>query len=115
MAELTAYEEVFHYLRDNKYPDSYNKDQKRNLRKRSQKFVLENGVLFYKGSNSSELRRWVPNVDEQTKILTACHSDKLAGHFGRDKTKHKVAITIRSKLFNIDPSVTMGWYIFRHL
>ena len=90
MADLTAYEEVFHYLRDNEYPNFYNKDQKRNLRKRSQKFVLENGVLFYKGLDNSEPRRWVPNVDEQKKILTACHSDKLAGHFGRDKTKHKV-------------------------
>jgi hypothetical protein len=84
MADLTAYEEVFHYLRDNEYPNFYNKDQKRNLRKRSQKFVLENGVLFYKGKDNSEPRRWVLNVDEQKKILTACHSDKLDGHFGRD-------------------------------
>ena len=36
-------------------------------------------MLFYKGKDNSEPRRWVLNVDEQKKILTACHSDKLDG------------------------------------
>ena len=77
MAETTAYEEVFHYLRDNQYPDIFTKDQKRNLRKKAQKFVLENGVLFYIGKDSSQPRRWVHNADEQKIFLAACHSDKL--------------------------------------
>ena len=77
MADTTAYEEDFHYLRDNQYPDIFTKDQKRNLRKKAQKFVLENGVLFYIGKESSQPRRWVHNADEQKHFLAACHSDKL--------------------------------------
>ena len=65
MAETTAYEEVFHYLRDNQFPDIFTKDQKRNLRKKAQKFVLENSVLFYIGVDSSQPRWWVHNADEQ--------------------------------------------------
>ena len=76
MAEITAYEEVFHYLRDNQYPDIFTKDQKRNLRKKAQKFVLENGV-FYIGVDSSQPRRWVQNADEQKFFLADCHSDIL--------------------------------------
>ena len=53
MAETRAYNEVFFlYLRHNEHPIDFSKDQKRNLRKKAQKFVLEDGVM-------------------------ACHSDKL--------------------------------------
>ena len=32
----------------------------------------------------------VHDKEEQERVLHACHSDKLAGHFGRDKTREKV-------------------------
>lgn len=98
MAETSTYDEVFYYLRDNKYPDDFMKDQKRNLRKKAQKFALDNGALFYIGMGKNDLpRRWVYNKDEQQKILAACHSDKLAGHFGRDKTREKVCANNNAK------------------
>ena len=83
--ERNAYDEVFLYLCDDSYPCGFTKDQKRDLRKKAQKFVLENGALFYVGQGNNQPRRWVHNVDEQWKILTACHTDKLAGHFSRDR------------------------------
>ena len=46
MAETKAYIEVFNYLRDNEYPIDFSKDQKRNLRKKALKYVLEDGALF---------------------------------------------------------------------
>ena len=77
MAELTAYEEVFHYLRDNKYSDSSNKDQKRNLRKRSQKFVLVNGVRaafgnflhFFSSFHYLEQARNMPSVYQRQHLI----------------------------------------------
>ena len=45
---------------------------------------------FFVGKKNSQPKRWVHNTDEQEKILKACHYDKLAGHFGRDKTREKV-------------------------
>ena len=38
--------QVFNYLRDNEYPIDFSKDQKRNLRKKALKYVLEDGALF---------------------------------------------------------------------
>ena len=78
MAETKAYNEVFNYLRDNEYPIDFSKDQKRNLRKKALKYVLEDGALFFIGQRKGEPKRWVHCQDEQQKILKACHSDKLA-------------------------------------
>ena len=89
MAETKTYNEVFNYLRDNEYPIDFSKDQKRNLRKKALKYVLEDGALYFIGQKKGEPKRWVHCQDEQQKILRACHSDKLAGHFGRDKTREK--------------------------
>ena len=36
----------FHYLRHDEYPIDFSKDQGRDLRKKAQKFVLEDGALF---------------------------------------------------------------------
>ena len=90
MAETKAYNEVFHYLRNNEYSIDFLKYQKRNLRKKALKFVLEDGALFFIGQRKGEPKRWVHCQEEQQKIMKACHSDKLAGHFGHDKTREKV-------------------------
>ena len=88
MAETKAYNEVFYYLRDNQYPDDFTKDQKR-LYVEKRKLRLGRW-FFFVGKKNSQPKRWVHNTDEQEKILKACHYDKLAGHFGRDKTREKV-------------------------
>ena len=90
MAETKAYKEVCNYLCNNEYPIDFLKDQKRNLCKKALKFVLEDGALFFIGQRKGEPKRWVYCQEEQQKIMKACHSDKLAGHFGRDKTREKV-------------------------
>lgn len=90
MAEAKAYNEVFNHLRDKEYPIYFSKDQKRNLRKKALKYVLEDGALFFIDQRKGEPKRWVRCQDEQQKILKACHSDKLAAHFGRDKTREKL-------------------------
>ena len=90
MAETTLYNQVFYYLRDNQYPEGCTKDQKRNLRKKAQKFILDDGALCFVANENSPPKRWVHNKEEQERVLHACHSDKLAGHFGRDKTREKV-------------------------
>ena len=90
MSEAKSYGEIFTFIRDNQYPDGFSKDQKRNLRKKASKFFLEDSVLFYAGQRNSQPRRWIYDLEEQRRVLAACHSDNLAGHFGRDKTRNKV-------------------------
>ena len=58
-------------------------------------FFLDDGALFFVTNENSEPKRWVHNKEEQEKIPHACHSDKLAGHFGRDKTQERVRYNLR--------------------
>ena len=74
MAETTFYNQVFYYLRDNQYPEGCTKDQKRNLRKKAQKFILDDGALFFVANENSPPKRWVHNKEEQERVLHACHS-----------------------------------------
>ena len=96
MTEEKSHDEIFYYLRDGQYPNDFTKDQKRNLRKKAQKFALledVEGALFFVGHDRrKEPKRWVHNIDEQQNILIACHQDdKIDGeHLGRDKTRKKV-------------------------
>ena len=69
---------IFHSLRYNERPIDFSKDQGRDLRKKAQKFVLEDGALFFIGQKNGQPERWVHSRDEQQEILKACHSNKLA-------------------------------------
>ena len=90
--ESTLYQQVYDYLQNDKYPDEFSKSQKRGLRRRSQDFVVQDGVLFYQGKNKeSQPRRWITDPKQKQQILEGCHSSQLAGHFGRDKTREKAS------------------------
>ena len=64
--------------------------EKRNIRRSSKKFFVEEGYLMYIEKQSRPPRRWIVDDEERKRILTSCHSDNLGGHFGRDKTRNKV-------------------------
>ena len=90
MAETKLYNQVC------QYPKDRTKDQKRNLRKKAQKFFLDDGALFFVANENSEPKRWVHDKKELERILHACHSwDKLAVHFGLDKTREKGLYNLR--------------------
>ena len=84
MAETKAYNEVFNYLRDNEYPIDFSKDQKRNLRKKAIKYVLEDGALFFIGQRKGEPKRWFIAKTSSRRYW------KLVTLFGRDKMREKV-------------------------
>ena len=48
--------------------------------------IIIDNELYYGGT-----RKWIADKTQQTSIIYACHSDKLGGHFGRDKTREKIA------------------------
>ena len=69
MAETRLYNQVFYYLRDNQYPEGCTKDQKRNRRKKAQKFILDDGALFFVANENSPPKRWVHDKEEQERVL----------------------------------------------
>ena len=84
-----SYETIYDYLHGRKYPDGSTDNQKRAIRNKAKKFSSQDGVLHYKAKNG--LRQRITEPAQQQKIIEACHADKVGGHFGRDKTREKIA------------------------
>ena len=85
---LVTYDEVFQYLNgtDSKYATNCSEGRKRAIRKFSKKVELFAGVLHY------DKRKWIADSKLQDQIIKSVHSDSSGGcHFGRDKTRDKIA------------------------
>ena len=54
--EIELVEEAYVYLTSKKYPNGRSDDRKRIIRKKSQKFPIENGELFYKQKQKGKVR-----------------------------------------------------------
>lgn len=73
------------------YPLSLTKEKKRAVRKRAATLIAENGEIYVQRKKGSLTMKVVTSVEEQGRILRACHSDATSGHFGSTKTWRRVA------------------------
>ena len=97
--EAVEHAEVHRYLsqQDSKYDAQCSENRKRTIRRFSAHFVLQDGLLIHvqekeKGSEVQLRRRWVNDKKEQQQILKSVHDSSAGGcHFGRDKTRDKIA------------------------
>ena len=83
-----TYDEVYQYLSkaDSKYAANCSESRRRAIRKFSKNVVLVDGVLHY------DERKWISDSKLQQQILKLIHSDSSGRcHFGRDKTREKIA------------------------
>ena len=83
------YQTIYEYLHCGKYPAGSTVNQKRATRNKAKKFVIKDGVLHYIAKDRR--RQWITDEDQQRKMIQVCRADKLGGHFGRDKTREKIA------------------------
>ena len=85
------YDTIFNYLQHPHHPytSECSGNDKRAIRKKAKKFVIKDGVLH--NVHGSSHRQWITDMEQQKKIMKSCHSDKLGGHFGRDKTREKIS------------------------
>ena len=95
-----TYQEVFKFFshKTEKYAEGCSDTRKRAIRKFSENILLEDGVLFYvqyhdkEKSSVKSKRQWIGDKKMQQQILQSLHDDHAGGcHFGRDKTRDKVA------------------------
>ena len=90
MAETKAYNEVFHYIRDNEYPIDFSKIRKEIDVRKSKNSFLKLVRCFSQAIKTVSLEDGFTAETSSSRSLKACHFDKLAGHFGRDKMREKV-------------------------
>ncbi len=69
------YEIVLEYLQSGRYPIGATKNLKRVIRKKSAKFSLKDGLLFY--SSNGTLKQWISTKEKQKQIIASCHTNNL--------------------------------------
>ena len=57
-----SYSEIYNYIADQTYPDSFSKADKSSLRKRSKFFCINNAELFYRGNPKTGISTMSRNI-----------------------------------------------------
>ena len=60
----------------------YNRYRRENWK--ASKYTLKDEIFHWND------RRWIVDDEQKEKIFKSCHSDRLSGYFGRDKTRDKI-------------------------
>ena len=68
-----------------KYPEGWDKNMKRSVRKRADRVIMRGVEVMYKKKNKEEVRI-MQSREEQLRILEMCHSNPTSGYFGAKKT-----------------------------
>ena len=71
-----------------KYPEGWDKNMKRSVRKRADRVIMRGVEVMYK--KNSDAVRLIQSREEQMRVLVMCHSDPTSGHFGVKKTFNRV-------------------------
>ncbi|XP_062873903.1 gypsy retrotransposon integrase-like protein 1 [Trichomycterus rosablanca] len=83
-------EDIYTLLADGRYPQSMSPIRKKNLRRYAQKFVMDDGRLYYVGMKKEEKREVVIDAERRHQILLDCHFNELGHHLGQKKTVHRI-------------------------
>jgi len=79
------------YLSSSTYPVGFSKDEKRRLREKSKRFVMEDGILIHIRLSGTSFRVIASNT-ERLHIMEYLHSDAVGGsHIGRTSTINKIS------------------------
>ena len=71
-----------------KYPEGWDKNMKRPVRKRADRVIMRRVEVMYKKNNDKV--RIIQSREEQMRALEVWHSDPTSGHFGVKKTFNRV-------------------------
>ncbi len=88
------YEIVLEYLQSGRYPVVATKNLKRVIRKKSAKFSLKDGLLFY--SSSGTLKQWISTKEKQNQIIEHHAILTTWGTFGtrQDSTEDNIKVLL---------------------
>ena len=88
LVQCPWYADIVNYLVTGQIPPQWTSQQKRNFLEDIKKYYFDDPYLF-KYCPDQLMRRCVPN-DDQSRILTFCHSEAYGGHFSARKTADKI-------------------------
>ncbi|XP_067378236.1 gypsy retrotransposon integrase-like protein 1 isoform X2 [Channa argus] len=64
--------------------------RKKNLKRYAQKFIIDEGKLYYVGPKKEEKREVVIEAERKRQIFLDCHFSDIGHHLGQKKTVHRI-------------------------
>jgi hypothetical protein len=89
----SEYRKIYNYISSNKYPEKFNENEKRTLRRKCQNYKIKMEGLYYiyKDKKAEEnIDKLVVHRDKLDTVLYMCH-DESGCHLGVNKTASKIA------------------------
>uniref|UniRef100_A0A673Z1Y7 Gypsy retrotransposon integrase-like protein 1 n=1 Tax=Salmo trutta TaxID=8032 RepID=A0A673Z1Y7_SALTR len=82
--------DIYTFVAEGCYPQTMNPIRKKNLKRYAQKFIIDEGRLYYVGPKKEEKREVVIEAERKRHIFLECHFNDIGHHLGQKKTVHKI-------------------------
>ncbi|KAM3868478.1 gypsy retrotransposon integrase-like protein 1 [Diretmus argenteus] len=82
--------DIYTFVAEGCYPQAMNPIRKKNLKRYAQKFIVEEGRLYYVGPKKEEKREVVIEAERKRQVFLDCHFNDIGHHLGQKKTVHRI-------------------------
>ncbi|XP_061674552.1 gypsy retrotransposon integrase-like protein 1 isoform X3 [Syngnathoides biaculeatus] len=82
--------DIYTFVAKGCFPQTTNPLRKKNLKRYAQKFIIDDGKLYYVGPKKEEKREVVIEAERKRQIFLDCHFNDIGHHLGQKKTVHRI-------------------------
>uniref|UniRef100_A0A1A8CHQ9 Gypsy retrotransposon integrase-like protein 1 n=2 Tax=Nothobranchius kadleci TaxID=1051664 RepID=A0A1A8CHQ9_NOTKA len=82
--------DIYTFVAKGCFPQTMSPLQKKNLKRYAQKFIIDEGKLYYVGPKKDEKREVVIEAERKRQIFLDCHFNDIGHHLGQKKTVHRI-------------------------
>ncbi|TNM90121.1 hypothetical protein fugu_004355 [Takifugu bimaculatus] len=82
--------DIYAFVAKGCFPQTMNSLRKKNLKRYAQKFIIDEGKLYYVGAKKEEKREVVIEAERKRQIFLDCHFNDIGHHLGQKKTVHRI-------------------------
>ncbi|XP_006797595.1 uncharacterized protein zgc:113436 [Neolamprologus brichardi] len=82
--------DIYTFVAKGSFPQTMNPIRKKNLKRYAQKFIIDEGKLYYVGPKKEEKREVVIESERKRQIFLDCHFSDIGHHLGQKKTVHRI-------------------------
>ncbi|XP_034026939.1 uncharacterized protein zgc:113436 [Thalassophryne amazonica] len=82
--------DIYTFVAKGSFPQTISPLRKKNLKRYAQKFIIDEGKLYYVGPKKEEKREVVIEAERKRQIFLDCHFNDIGHHLGQKKTVHRI-------------------------
>ncbi|XP_060927976.1 gypsy retrotransposon integrase-like protein 1 [Limanda limanda] len=82
--------DIYTFVAKGYFPQAMTPIRRKNLKRYAQKFIIDEGKLYYVGPKKEEKREVVIEAERKRQIFLDCHFNDIGHHLGQKKTVHRI-------------------------